>query len=165
MKCHRSLLKQMQIKSNRTHHTIPNCPFLLCLTPGLTDTHQYSSPPAMHFSYIGPSSSRWLGKMASLWMMIVFMTSLTCAWHATGSWPSGMGIRVGPKQIAKLYGSIIFSSLYWERLRNRTTLCICPLYYRYYNTDKSVQEWWGYSTGYTSDKYCILDCASQLTFA
>lgn len=83
-------------------------------------THQYSSPPVMHFSYTGPSSSRWLGKMTSLWLMMVLMTSLTWAWHTTGSCPSGMGIRVGPKQIAKLYESIMFSSLYWERLKNRT---------------------------------------------
>lgn len=71
--------------------------------------------------------------MTSLWLIIVLMTSLTWAWHATGSWPSGMGIRVGPKQIAKLYGSIMFSSLYCERLtdgtRQKSIFCyVCKLY-------------------------------------
>lgn len=68
----------------------------------LSDTHQYSSPPAMHFSYTGPSNSRWDGKMASWWMIIVLMTSLTWAWQDTGSWSSGIGISVGPKQMARL---------------------------------------------------------------
>lgn len=97
-----------------------------------SSTYQYSSPPVMHFSYTGPSSSRWLGKMTSLWMMMVLMTSLTCAWHATGSCPSGMGIRVGPKQIAKLYESIMFSSLYWERLRNKKGEPFFSFVYKYY---------------------------------
>lgn len=68
----------------------------------LSHTHQYSSPPAMHFSYTGPSSSRWLGKMTSWWMMTVLMISLTCAWQDTGSCSSGIGINVGPKQMARL---------------------------------------------------------------
>lgn len=119
-----SLWEQMESKNWYVDTGAQRChqhsTLLTCRLPGLANTHQYSSPPVMHFSYTGPSSSRWLGKISSLCMMMVLMTSLTCAWHATGSCPSGIGIRVGPKQIARLYESIMFSSLYWERLRDRT---------------------------------------------
>lgn len=67
---------------------------------------------------MGPSSSLVSGKMVSWWMMIVLMISLTWAWQETWSWLSGVGMSVGPKHMAKLYGSIMFSSLYWDRLEN-----------------------------------------------
>lgn len=68
---------------------------------------------------MGPSSSLASGKMVSWWMMMVLMISLTWAWQDTWSWLSGVGMSVGPKHMARLYGSIMFSSLYWDRLEER----------------------------------------------
>lgn len=68
---------------------------------------------------MGPSSSLASGKMVSWWMMMVLMISLTWAWQDTWSWLSGVGMSVGPKHMARLYGSIMFSSLYWDRLEEQ----------------------------------------------
>lgn len=67
----------------------------------------------MHFSYISPPSP---GKISSWLRMIVLITSLTLVWKVTWSRSGGIGISVGPKQIARLYGSIMFSSEYSDKL-------------------------------------------------
>lgn len=55
---------------------------------------------------------------------MVLTTSFTWAWQETWSWLSGVGMSVGPKQMAKLYGSIMFSSLYWDRLGRQETTAV-----------------------------------------
>ena len=53
-----------------------------------------------------------VGKMSSWKMMKFLISSFTKFWYWTWSLWSGTGTSVGPKQMARLYGSIMFSSLF-----------------------------------------------------
>lgn len=76
-------------------------------------TYPSSGSQLIYFSYKGPPSEENSSSQRS---MTFLMSSLTRFWYCTWSLSSGTGTNVGPKQMARLYGSIMFSSLYSDKL-------------------------------------------------
>lgn len=88
-------------------------------------SHQSSCSSVMHFSYTGPRTSLWPGKMLSCWRMKLLTRALICGCRETAScwswcWSSSCSrvplTKLGPKHTARLYGCIMFSSLYCDTL-------------------------------------------------
>lgn len=94
------LRKHPQIITPR--HTV--CPF----TPWAFSwdcfecSYQSSSSSVMHFSYTGPWTSFWLGKMLSCCRMMLLITALMTGCSDTSSSPSAPLTRLGPKHTARL---------------------------------------------------------------
>lgn len=84
--------------------------------------HQSSCSSVMHLSYTGPCSSLRLGKMLSCCTIMLLTRALMRGCRVTAASSSLPHLtRLGPKQTARLYGCIMFSSLYWVTLRADTT--------------------------------------------
>lgn len=75
-------------------------------------SHPSSCSSVMHLSYTGPPSSLWLGKMLSCCTIMLLTRALIRGWRVTASSSLPHLTRLGPKQTARLYGCIMFSSLY-----------------------------------------------------
>jgi len=104
------------MNDNLVQSTFQNKTCRIIMTSQLCTLKSYFSSGSrlMYFSYNRPPSH---GNISSLKRIMFLMSSFTWFWYWTWSLSSGTGTSVGPKQMARLYGSIMFSSQNSDKLQ------------------------------------------------